>query len=139
MVRQFKFAMMLRGAAAEDGVAATPPMGFNNCNVNAPEGCCSADQDFFLAQAQDMKRMGLLDLGYQYINTDDGWMGHDRARPWPNGTGGDGPQLPRTGKFPDFPGMIERLHEQGFKFGLYTSTGLTLTMGRNDTQNIDHD
>ena len=37
-----------------------------------------------------------------------------------NGSSKSGPQIPQSGKFPDFPGMIARLHDLGFPRGVQT-------------------
>ena len=82
--------------------------------------CCSGNQRLFEAMADAMKAKGLQKLGYRYINTDDGWMNHDRS----HGVG-KGTQVPQSEpwRFPDWQGMIDRLHDDGFLFGLYTAMG----------------
>lgn len=70
-------ALLPRHAGCTAGLAASPPMGFNNCNVRVALGlsnwtCCSGNQALFEATAAALKSKGLLSLGYSYINTDDG-------------------------------------------------------------------
>ena len=93
-----------------------PAMGFNNCNVKVALGlsnwtCCSGNQRLFEATAGALTATGLQRLGYVYVNTDDGWMDVNRSR---NGT-----QVVQnqSWRFPDWQGMIDRLHAAGFKFG----------------------
>eukprot|EP01052_Picozoa_sp_SAG31_P028660 SAG31_NODE_2785_length_5092_cov_4.652914_5_plen_170_part_00 len=102
-----------------------PPLGFNNCNVRTALGlsnwsCCSGNQRLFEATAAALKSTGLQRLGYVYINTDDGWMNHDRS----HGVG-KGTQVPQSElwRFPEWQGMIDKLHADGFRFGLYTAMG----------------
>lgn len=102
-----------------------PCRGFNNCNVRVALGlsnwtCCSGNQRLFEATATALKSKGLLRLGYRYINTDDGWMNRNRSRGGTVGT-----QVPQAEpwRFPDWQGMINRLHSDGFYFGLYTAMG----------------
>ena len=80
--------------------------------------CCSGTQKLFEAIATAIKDKGLLAKGYEYVNMDDGWMHHDRSE----GVG-KGVQVPVSWKFPDFPGMISKIHGLGLKFGLYTAMG----------------
>ena len=120
--------------AAYDATAGfgKPAMGFNNCNVQIALGlsnwtCCSGNQRLFEATAGALKATGLQQLGYVYVNTDDGWMDVDRSL-----GGRDGAQVVQnqSWRFPDWQGMIDRLHDAGFKFGLYTAMGTRSCCGR---------
>src|SRR6266498_1632783 len=56
-------------AAVDDGLARTPPMGYNNwnathCNADFNEGFVKATADFFVSS-------GLKAAGYSYVNLDD--------------------------------------------------------------------
>eukprot|EP01052_Picozoa_sp_SAG31_P025003 SAG31_NODE_2165_length_6281_cov_2.028308_3_plen_136_part_00 len=100
-----------------------PAMGFNNCNVRVALGlsnwtCCSGNQQLFEATADALRTTGLQRLGYIYLNTDDGWMDVNRSL-----GGRDGVQVVQnqSWRFPDWQGMIDRLHDSRFKFGLYTA------------------
>jgi alpha-galactosidase len=68
-------------AAAQDssynGLALTPPMGFNNwagfdCNARFGE-------KLFLDTADALVRLGLDKVGYDQVNIDDCWMKRDRG------------------------------------------------------------
>ena len=125
LLQAFALLQLLHCGCSTVGLAASPPMGFNNCNVQIALGlsnwtCCSGNQRLFEATAAALKSKGLLQLGYRYINTDDGWMNHDRSHGVGNGT-----QVPQSGakRFPDWQGMIDKLHADGFFFGLYTAMG----------------
>jgi hypothetical protein len=74
--------------AVGDGLARTPPMGFNDWNAF---GCDVSEQliketaDFFVSS-------GLKDAGYQFVNIDDCWALRQR--------GADGRLVPDPAKFP---------------------------------------
>jgi alpha-galactosidase len=64
------------GAPSYNGLALTPPMGFNNwagfeCNSQFGEA-------LFVKTADAIVKLGLNKLGYDYVNIDDCWMQHDR-------------------------------------------------------------
>ncbi len=97
--------------ALQDGVALTPPMGWNSwywlgCNVN--------EWDVEQA-AYAMVTSGMRDTGYTYVNVDDCWQGP---------RGDDGTITSDPQRFPDgIPSVIDYVHSLGLKFGLYTDAG----------------
>ena len=96
-------------------IALTPPMGWSSWNTfrNA------IDESLIKDTADAMKKTGLLEAGYKYINLDDCWQSSMRT---PDGKlQGDLTRFPRGMK-----PLIEEINAQGFKIGLYTSNG-TLT------------
>lgn len=97
------------------GVALTPPMGWSSWNTFRN----TIDENLITDIAVAMKKTGLLDAGYQYVNLDDCWQSSMRT---PDGKlQGDLTRFPRGIK-----PLIEEINELGFKVGLYTSNG-TLT------------
>eukprot|EP01051_Picozoa_sp_SAG22_P018779 SAG22_NODE_3264_length_1822_cov_1.190946_2_plen_119_part_00 len=62
-------------AALDNGVARTPPMGWNSWGHfrYGPSAQILAEQ------AAAMVRLGLKDAGYQYINVDDGYLMSNRS------------------------------------------------------------
>ena len=90
-----------------DRLALTPPMGWSswNCWGN------TVSQEKVEACAQAMLDNGLDQYGWTYINVDDGWQ-YDR--------GGKYNAIQPNAKFPDIKGMIDRLHSNGLKFGIYS-------------------
>lgn len=101
------------------GAAATPPMGWNPWNAFRTE----VTQDKILSVAETIKRNGMQQAGYRYINIDDGWWLQRRA---------DGGIQIRTSMFPmaasrsGVPSLrpwTDHLHAMGFKAGLYTDVG----------------
>ena len=95
-----------------NGVALTPPMGWSSWNTFRN----SIDEKLIKDTAEAMKKTGLLDAGYQYVNLDDCWQSSMRT---PDGKlQGDLTRFPRGMK-----PLIEEINELGFKVGLYTSNG----------------
>ena len=99
-----------------DTLALTPPMGWNSWNVYGLD--VNADRVHEAAAA--MISTGLAAHGWNYINIDDGWEAKERAA---DGTIGS------NEKFPDMSVLGASLHQQGLKFGIYSSPG-PLTCGR---------
>jgi alpha-galactosidase len=97
-----------------DGLALTPPMGFNNwnsthCRAEFNEAMVKGIADIFIAK-------GLKDAGYQYVNLDDCW-----ALPQRNQAGD---LVPDPVRFPHgIKGVADYVHSKGLKFGIYTSAG----------------
>src|SRR6059058_1879269 len=61
-------------AALDNGLAKTPPMGFNDWNAfgcNVSEALIKQTADFFVSS-------GMKAAGYDYVNIDDCWMTHSR-------------------------------------------------------------
>ncbi|MGW1976218.1 NPCBM/NEW2 domain-containing protein [Streptomyces sp. NPDC001889] len=111
-----------------DGLAATPPMGFNNWNSTG----CAIDEKMIRDTADLFVSTGLKDAGYEYVNVDDCWAAEKRD--------------PLTGRLTHhptrFPGGIKALadyvHSKGLKFGIYTSAG-TLTCAKTMPGSLDHE
>ena len=103
------------------GDAALPPMGWNSWNAFHTQ----IDEAKLLGSAQALVDFGLRDLGYRYINIDDGWW-QKRHQP-------DGRMVVRTSIFPSAAGpapdqtsfrpLVDRLHALGLKAGIYTDIG----------------
>ena len=95
-----------------NGVALTPPMGWSSWNTfrNA------IDEKLIKDTAEAMKKTGLLDAGYKYVNLDDCWQSSMRTAD--GKLQGDLTRFPRGMK-----PLIEEINDLGFKVGLYTSNG----------------
>jgi hypothetical protein len=98
-----------------DVLALTPPMGWNSWNCWG----MSVTEAKVRSSAQALIDKGLIDYGWTYINIDDAWQAGQRTS--------DG-ILQANELFPDLKGLGDWLHEQGLKFGIYSSPG-TLTCG----------
>ncbi len=98
-----------------NGVALTPPMGWSSWNTFRN----TIDEQLIKDTASAMKKAGLLDAGYKYVNLDDCWQSSMRTAD--GKLQGDLTRFPRGMK-----PLIEEINDMGFKVGLYTSNG-TLT------------
>ncbi|NUO46307.1 MAG: alpha-galactosidase [Streptomyces sp.] len=100
--------------ALDDGLALTPPMGFNNwnsthCRAEFNEAMVKSIADIFVDK-------GLKDVGYQYVNLDDCWALPDRDA--------NGKLVPDPARFPNgIKAVADYVHSKGLKFGIYTSAG----------------
>lgn len=56
-------------AQKTDGLALTPPMGWNSWNTFTTD----IDEDLIKEIADQMVSAGLRDVGYEYLILDDGW------------------------------------------------------------------
>ncbi|EDY81622.1 Melibiase subfamily [Verrucomicrobiia bacterium DG1235] len=104
------------GAAASaqkfEGLAETPPMGWNSWNTFAT----NINEELIIGVADSMVENGMRDAGYIYINLDDGWMMRERDE--------NGDLVPDPEKFPNgLKHLADYLHERGFKFGIYGDAG----------------
>lgn len=100
-------------APYNNALAQTPPMGWSSWNTFQEK----INQDVILQTAVEMKRLGLVDAGYVYLNIDDCWEAKER-----NLTG----EL--EADYATFSmgmeGLAEKVNEQGMKLGIYSSNGL---------------
>lgn len=106
-----------------DEICLTPPLGWNSWNVFGPT-ICEADvrrAAIFLLES------GLADLGWTYVNIDDGWQG-DRDRRG---------RLHPNEKFGDLAVLAADLHAAGLKIGIYSSPGATTCAGFRGS--LDHE
>jgi alpha-galactosidase len=100
--------------ALDDGLALTPPMGFNNwnstnCRAEFNESMVKGIADLFVEK-------GLKDAGYQYVNLDDCWALPERDA--------DGKLVPDPVRFPHgIKAVADYVHSKGLKLGIYTSAG----------------
>ncbi len=99
----------------DNGVALTPPMGWSSWNLFRNR----IDENLIYEMGIALKKSGLLDCGYQYLNIDDCW--HSSMRDKDGRLQGDLVTFPSGIK-----NLVERVNELGLKLGIYTSNG-TLT------------
>ncbi len=94
--------------ALDNGVARTPPMGWNSWNTFG----CNINETLIRQMADAMVSSGMRDLGYQYVVVDDCWMNPDRDSA--GNLQGD------PGRFPSgMRALGDYLHNRGLKFGIY--------------------
>ena len=102
------------GAAAQkfEGLAMTPPMGWNHWNYYT---CDGINEQVVRETADAMVASGMKEVGYEYIVIDDCWqVGRDE----------DGRILEDPEKFPSgMKALADYVHSRGLKFGLYSCAG----------------
>jgi alpha-galactosidase len=92
-----------------NGLAKTPPMGWNSWNKFA--GRVTAEDVKGMADA--IVSSGMKAAGYIYVNIDDTWEGM-------RDTNGN---ITSNKKFPDMKGLADYVHSKGLKIGIYSSPG----------------
>jgi alpha-galactosidase len=95
----------------DNGLARTPPMGWNSWNHFAGR---ITDADV-RAMADAMVTSGMKDAGYVYVNIDDTWEGKRNAAD----------KIQSNEKFPDMKALADYVHAKGLKLGIYSSPGPT--------------
>lgn len=100
------------------GLAPTPPMGWNSWNKFG----CNVNEELIRQMADAMVNSGMKDAGYQYIVIDDCWHG---ARD------GLGFIHPDPALFPSgIKALADYIHSKGLKFGIYSCAGDRTCAGR---------
>lgn len=101
-----------------EGLALTPPMGWNSWNTFA-----SAINEKVVRETADaMVANGMRDAGYVYIVIDDTWSLRERDA--------NGSLVADPVKFPNgMKALADYLHAKGFKFGIYSCAGKTTCGG----------
>jgi len=103
----------------DNGLARTPPMGWNSWNKFAGR----VDDAAVRGMADAMAGNGMKDAGYQYINIDDTWEGGRDAQG----------RITTNKKFPDMKALADYVHGKGLKIGLYSSPGPNTCAGYEGT------
>ena len=101
-----------------EGLALTPPMGWNSWNKFA----CNVDEKLIKETADAMVNSGMKAAGYTFINIDDCWHGdrdslgfiHPDAKRFPSG----------------MKALADYIHSKGLKLGLYSDAGSQTCGGR---------
>jgi alpha-galactosidase len=94
--------------ALENGVARTPPMGWNSWNTFG----CNINEALIRQMADAMVSSGMRDAGYQYVVVDDCWMNPNRDA--------SGNLQGDPGRFPSgMRALGDYIHGKGLKFGIY--------------------
>jgi alpha-galactosidase len=101
-----------------NGLALTPPMGWNSWNRFG----CNVDEGVIRGAADAMAASGMKDAGYQYVVIDDCWqVARDAA----------GNIQPDPKHFPSgMKALADYVHSKGLKFGLYSDAGSKTCGGR---------
>ncbi|HEX8505857.1 MAG TPA: alpha-galactosidase, partial [Hymenobacter sp.] len=101
-----------------EGLALTPPMGWNSWNKFA----CNVDENLIKQVADALVSSGMKDAGYTYINIDDCWHGERDAQGFIH---------PDAKRFPSgMKALADYVHAKGLKFGVYSDAGSQTCGGR---------
>jgi alpha-galactosidase len=107
------FILSLAGAlpllAQDDGLAKTPPMGWNSWNHYE----CNVSDKLIRETAGALVSSGMKAAGYVYVNIDDCWQGKRDAQG----------RIQPNEKFPDMKALADYVHSIGLKVGIYSSPG----------------
>jgi alpha-galactosidase len=93
----------------DNGLARTPPMGWNSWNKFAGK----VDDAAVRGVADAMVATGMKGAGYIYVNIDDTWEGRRDAQG----------NITTNRKFPDMRALADYVHSRGLKIGIYSSPG----------------
>ena len=106
------------GRALENGLARTPPMGWNSWNRFA----CNVNEDLVKSAADALVSSSMKDAGYQYVVIDDCWqLNRDAA----------GNIIADAKTFPSgIKALADYVHSKGLKFGIYSDAGTKTCAGR---------
>jgi alpha-galactosidase len=111
---------------APNGLALTPPMGWNSWNKFA----CDVNEHTVRATADGMVASGMRDAGYQYVVIDDCWHGPRDA---------NGFITADARKFPSgIKALSDYVHSRGLKFGIYSDAGRLTCGGRSGSQGHEY-
>jgi alpha-galactosidase len=104
--------------ALENGLALTPPMGWNSWNRFG----CTVSEDLVKSAADTLVSSGMKDAGYEYVVIDDCWqVSRDAA----------GNIVADAKSFPSgIKALADYVHSKGLKFGIYSDAGTKTCAGR---------
>ena len=109
-----------------NGLALTPPMGWNSWNKFQ----CNISEQTVRETADAMVASGMRDAGYQYVVIDDCWHGPRDA---------NGFITADTQKFPSgIKALADYVHSKGLKFGIYSDAGRLTCGGRPGSQGHEY-
>jgi alpha-galactosidase len=93
----------------DNGLARTPPMGWNSWNHFAADFDAATVRQI----ADAMVSSGMKAAGYTFVNIDDTWeLGRDASG-----------RITTNRKFPDMKALADYVHSKGLKLGIYSSPG----------------
>jgi len=104
--------------ALDNGLALTPPMGWNSWNKFGGD----VSETLIESVADAMATNGMKAAGYQYVIIDDCWqVGRDK----------EGKIIPDPQRFPSgIKALADYVHSRGLKFGIYSCAGTNTCAGR---------
>ncbi|MGC1375342.1 MAG: glycoside hydrolase family 27 protein, partial [Anaerolineales bacterium] len=103
--------------ALSNGLALTPPMGWNSWNNFG----CNVSDTLIRGMVDAMVSQGMLAAGYTYVNIDDCWQNVSRT----NG------HVTTTSNFPNgIKAVADYAHSKGMKLGVYSDHGTATCQGK---------
>lgn len=125
----FLFFLSLQALAQKfEGLALTPPMGWNSWNTFQTR----ISEELVRGIADQMVLSGMRDAGYTYLVLDDGWMAMERDSLTGN-------LLADPQKFPSgMKALADYIHAKGLKFGLYNCAGTKTCAGYPGTRGFEY-
>lgn len=110
-----------------NGLANTPPMGWNSWNHFS----CQIDENMIKETADALVSTGLAKLGYKYVNIDDCWAEIARDS--------KGNLVPKKSTFPSgIKALADYVHGKGLKLGIYSDAGY-LTCSKTMPGSLGHE
>ena len=111
--------MPLRGArGSTNGLALTPPMGWNSWNHFG----CAIDESIIKSEADALATNGMKAAGYQFINIDDCWQTNRDS---------NGVIVADSARFPSgIKALADYVHSKGLKLGIYSDHGTATCQGK---------
>jgi alpha-galactosidase len=117
---------VLTVSALDNGLAKTPPMGWNSWNCFAQ----NINETQIREIADTMINCGMKDAGYVYLNLDDNWMATSRDA--------NGNIRPDPTRFPSgMKALGDYIHSKGLKFGIYGDRGTETCYFRDNMKELD--
>lgn len=121
-------ASLFSGAQKWEGLALTPPMGWNSWNTFGG----NINEKLVMETADAMVSSGMKDAGYIYLVLDDAWMAKERDAK-------TGDLVPDPVKFPHgMKAVSDYVHSKGLKFGLYNCAGTLTCAGYSGTRGYEY-
>ncbi|MFO7447184.1 MAG: glycoside hydrolase family 27 protein [Ignavibacteriaceae bacterium] len=109
-----------------EGLADTPPMGWNSWNKFA----CDVDEKLIRQTADAMVSSGMKDAGYSYVVIDDCWHGQRDSLGFIH---------PDPERFPSgMKALADYIHSKGLKFGIYSDAGWQTCGGRPGSRGYEY-
>ncbi len=103
----------------------TPIMGWASWNAYRTD----ISEEIIYSQAQKLVELGLKDLGYTFVNIDDGWQA---------GRGEDGYVRTNSERFPSgMKAMADKIHALGLSAGIYSDAGAVTCGWVSDNQKLN--
>lgn len=109
-----------------EGLAPTPPMGWNSWNTFA----CDVDENLIKEMARMMVESGMKDAGFIYVNIDDCWHGERDSLGFIH---------PHPERFPSgMKALGDYIHSLGLKFGIYSDAGWQTCGGKPGSRGYEY-